>query len=363
MDTLDARRRSLLQTVGVGAAGVAGLAAAGLTWASATGSLGPARSGGPMRTLSDARPWLNTEPLQAQDLAGKIVLINFWTYSCINSLRPLPYLLAWARKYKDRGLVVIGVHTPEFGFEHDIDRVRRATSALGIGYPVVLDNEYAIWRAFENQAWPGFYFVDARGAVRDRKLGEGGYDQSERLIQRLLSQAGGDRIDDEITDIFGEGVQAAPDWSTIRSPETYIGYANASNFVGRNGFTRDAPADYEATPNLSLNHWSLSGSWIAGREFAVLAEPTGAIKLRFHARDLNLVLGRSPQASPVRYRVTIDGAATGDHHGVDTDAEGRGVVEEDRMYQLVRQHRAIEHREFEVSFLDAGVRAYVFTFG
>jgi thiol-disulfide isomerase/thioredoxin len=358
---LDARRRRFVQAAGLGATGLA--AAAGLTWIA--GGITPpySRPSSHLQSLTDGRQWLNTPPLAAEDLLGKVLLVNFWTYSCINSLRPLPYLSHWARKYQDRGLIVIGAHTPEFEFEHDIERVRRAVGAQGITFPVVLDDRYDVWSTFGNVAWPGFYFLDADGVLRHRALGEGAYDRAERWIQRLLSQAQGARVGDAIVDVTGEGVQAAADWNNIHSPETYVGYVRASNFVSGRGLITDRAANYEAAPVLTLNHWSLCGSWSAGPEYAQLIAPGGAIKFRFRARDLNLVLGRGANTQPVRCRVTIDGLPPGDHRGVDVDPEGWTVLDEDRMYQLVRQRRRIQERDFEISFQEPGVRAYVFTFG
>jgi thiol-disulfide isomerase/thioredoxin len=314
-------------------------------------------------SLLGARQWLNTAPLRAEDLRGKVVLVNFWTYSCINSLRALPYVRAWAAKYKDRGLVVIGVHTPEFGFEKDVDNVRRANAALGVSYPVALDSDYAIWQAFGNEAWPAFYFIDADGRVRGRVLGEGGYDQSERLIQQLLSEAHGAPVGGGIAPVVGSGPEAAPDLKDLRSEETYVGYAKASNFVSTEGVGHDVQRLYRAAPALQLNQWSLAGLWTVGGEFATLNNAPGAIRYRFHARDLHLVLALSSQGHPIRFRVTIDGAPPGADHGSDVDARGWGSVQDPRMYQLVRQKGPVADRTFEIQFLDAGVRAYVFTFG
>jgi thiol-disulfide isomerase/thioredoxin len=355
-----AGRRRLLQTAGAGAAalGLAGLLAVGPRAAGAGQS-----AGGPLASLLGPREWLNTEPLQTADLAGKVVLVNFWTYSCINSLRPLPYLKAWAEKYQDRGLVVIGAHTPEFMFEHDLAKVREAASTLGVGYPIVQDNDYGIWRAFGNYAWPGFYFVGSDGRVRRQALGEGDYDRSERWLQQLLSEIADAPVTDAIEDVVGEGVQAAPDFASIRSPETYLGYGRAENFASPGGVREDLPAVYEAPGRLSLNRWGLGGAWTLGREFAVLDAPGGMIAFRFHARDLNFVLGLEPGVEAVRYRVAIDGAAPGEGRGVDADADGTGVVDRDRMYQLVRQAGSVADRTFSIEFLDPGVRAYVFTFG
>lgn len=306
--------------------------------------------------------WLNSEPLSADGLVGKVVLVNFWTYTCINSLRPLPYLREWARKYAERGLAVVGAHTPEFSFEHDVESVRRAVNAQDVTYPVVLDNDYEIWSAFANNAWPGFYFVDARGRVRERVLGEGSYDASERVIQRLLSEAGAE-ASDAIVDVRGEGAQAAPDWHTLRSPETYVGYRNASNFASPGGLRPNTQAQYEHPRSLRLNEWSLRGRWTAGEEFAETTAPGSAIKFCFHARDLHLVASRADSTQAIAFRVSIDGSPPGDDHGVDVDADGRGVLAEDRMYQLVRQKTAIQDRVVEIVFSDTGARTYVFTFG
>jgi thiol-disulfide isomerase/thioredoxin len=358
MMSVDPERRQLLTTLGAGAVGLAGLTA-GLI---AANSAAFSSSRSVFAALEGPRAWLGSAPLGAGALAGKVVLVNFWTYSCINSLRPLPYLRAWAQKYAGRGLVVIGVHTPEFAFEHDITKVERAIEAQQVVFPVVLDNEYEVWNAFANNAWPGFYFVDAGGRVRHRVLGEGDYDRSERFIQQLLSETGV-AADDAILDVRGEGVQAPPNWSTLRSPETYVGYRQASNFVSRGGLREGTPALYEHAPSPRLNQWSLSGAWTAGEEYATTDAQGAAIRFRFHARDLHMVLGRARQSAPVPFRVTIDGAALGADRGVDTDADGRGILGEDRMYQLVRQTRPIEDRTVEVEFSGPGARAYVFTFG
>lgn len=287
--------------------------------------------------------------------------MNFWTYSCINSLRVLPYLRAWQAKYGDR-LVVIGVHTPEFGFEKDAANVRTAVASLGVNYPVVMDSDFSIWRAFGNQGWPGFYFIGADGRVRHEKLGEGDYDQSEQVIRTLLTEAGKAPAGG-LADVHGTGAEAAPDWQHLGSPETYIGHRQAQNFVSPGGFFRDSSHAYRAAASLSRNQWSLAGNWTVGGEFAALDRPGGRIAYRFHARDLHFVLSPGASAQPVRFRITIDGAAPGADHGVDVDAEGQGTVREARMYQLVRQAGPIGDRTFEIEFLDPGARAYVFTFG
>ncbi|HLZ84354.1 MAG TPA: redoxin family protein, partial [Caulobacteraceae bacterium] len=277
---------------------------------------------GPLRSLGRGGPWLNGPPLGPEDLRGKVVLVNFWTYSCINSLRPLPYVRAWAAKYRDRGLVVIGVHTPEFAFEKDLANVRRAVAGLGVGYPVVLDSDFAIWRAFDNQAWPAFYFIGADGRVRGRRLGEEGYDQSERLIQKLLTEAHGKPVTDAIVPVAGSGPQAAPDRRDLSSEETYVGFAKATGFASDGGLKLDAARLYQAPRRLDRNTWSLAGRWTVGGEFATLSAASGTIAYRFHARDLNLVLAPPPDGRPVRLRVRIDGAAPGADHGFDVDAQG-----------------------------------------
>jgi thiol-disulfide isomerase/thioredoxin len=316
----------------------------------------------PQRAFAGPRPWLNTSPLRPEELRGKVVLVNFWTYSCVNSARALPYVKAWAEKYKDQGLVVIGVHTPEFAFEKDIANVRQATAAARIGYPVVLDNDFEIWRAFGNEAWPAFYFIDADGRVRRSILGEGRYDQSEWLIQKLLSEANGTPVSRQIVDIIGEGAQAPPDDRDLASPETFIGYARARGFASADGTKEDASSRYAIPASLALNTWALAGDWAVGEEFATATSASSHIAYRFHARDLHLVMG-PPARGPVRFRVTLDGQAPGPDHGVDVDAEGWGRIDKPRMYQLIRQSESIQDRTFAIEFFESDVRAYDFTFG
>lgn len=313
-------------------------------------------------SLSGAEEWLNSPPLTSEGLKGKVVLIDFWTYSCINCLRAIPYVKAWAEKYKDHGLVVIGVHTPEFAFERKISNVRAAVAELKIGYPVAIDNEYKIWRAFDNQYWPAHYFIDAQGRIRYHHFGEGEYDQSERVIQRLLAEAGDEGYSTALVSVAASGAQAAPDESDVKSPETYVGYNRADNFVSPGGIVEDEKHDYASAP-LQLNQWSLSGDWTVGAENAALNKQDGRIAYRFHARDLHLVLGPAADNKPIRFRVSIDGAAPGTNHGADIDAGGQGVVDGQRLYQLIRQSGAISDRTFEIEFLDPGVQAYAFTFG
>ncbi|PRE89977.1 cytochrome c biogenesis protein DipZ [Burkholderia multivorans] len=321
---------------------------------------------GTLPPLDGAVQWLNSPPLTAAALRGKVVLVDFWTYSCINCLRTLPYTNAWARKYARYGLVVIGVHAPEFAFERDIGNVKKAVRDLGIDYPVAIDNRYAIWRAFNNEFWPAHYFVDAHGRIRRHHFGEGEYAESERAIQSLLAEAGHPDALNVPVGLAGspaQGALAAADSADVRSPETYVGYARAENFASPGGVVRDAAHRYDAPAHPALNDWGLAGTWQVGAEHATLAAPAGRIVYRFHARDLHLVLGPGANGKPVRFRVTVDGAAPGDAHGSDVDAQGYGTVTGQRLYQLVRQPGAIADRTFSIEFLDAGVDAYAFTFG
>jgi thiol-disulfide isomerase/thioredoxin len=313
-------------------------------------------------SFSGAVEWLNSPPLTAEGLKGKVVLVDFWTYSCINCLRAIPYVRAWAEKYKDQGLVVIGVHTPEFAFEQKVANVRRAIEDLHITYPVAVDNEYSIWRAFENQYWPAHYFIDAQGRVRYHHFGEGEYDHSERVIQLLLEEAGKSNVSAGLVAVSASGAEAASDGKDVRSEETYLGYRRSDHFASPGRIANDVARVYAAgTP--SLNEWSLSGDWTIGGEHADLNRKDGAIVYRFHARDVHLVLGPAPGGEPIRFHVTIDGAPPGENHGADVDAAGDGTVTEQRLYQLVRQNGTITDRTFEIRFLDPGVQAYAFTFG
>ncbi len=317
---------------------------------------------GELPDLSGAVQWLDSPPLTPEALKGKVVLVDFWTFSCINCLRTLPYVRAWAEKYKNDGLVVIGVHTPEFAFEKDIDNVKRAVADLHIDYPVAIDNNYAVWRAFHNEYWPAHYFFDARGRLRHTHFGEGEYAESEQVIRELLAEAGHETTALPPAAVKAEGVEAQPDMRADLSPETYVGTERAENFVSPGGAAEDAARVYQ-TPKLQLNQWGLAGKWTVGGEQATLDAAGGAIKFRFHARDLNLVLGPGAEGRKIRFRVTVDGAAPGQNHGVDTDADGQGTVAGQRLYQLVRQHDAIKDQTFEIQFLDPGVKAYAFTFG
>jgi thiol-disulfide isomerase/thioredoxin len=314
-------------------------------------------------SLGSANEWLNSEPLTAAGLRGSVVLVDFWTYSCINWLRSLPYVCAWAEKYEERGLVTIGVHSPEFAFEHNLDNVRRAATDMRVDYPIAIDNDFAIWRAFGNHYWPALYFVDAQGRIRHHVFGEGEYEQSERIIQQLLADAGVGGIDPELVSVDARGVEAAADWGSLKSPETYAGYERTEHFASPGGAVPDERRVYAAPERLTPNRWALSGDWTVGRQAAVLNEPDGRIAYPFHARDLHLVMGPAERGASVRFRVLIDGQPPGAAHGIDVDDQGNGTVAEQRLYQLIRQHSRVTEHTFELTFLDAGVQAYVFTFG
>jgi thiol-disulfide isomerase/thioredoxin len=301
---------------------------------------------GELASLQTATAWLNSAPLTAAGLRGKVVLVSFWTYSCINWLRSQPYLRAWTDKYRDRGLVVVGVHSPEFGFEKDLDNVRRAAQALRVSYPIAVDSNHAIWDAFDNQYWPALYFIDAKGRIRHHQFGEGQYERSEETIQRLLVAAGHQGVGAGLVSVTGSGREAAADWSSLRSPESYLGSRRREN-VGEG----------------KLNHWTLSGDWAVGSEAITLHGPGGKIEYPFHARDLHLVMGPAAAGAAVRFRVRLDGKVPGAAHGLDVDPQGTGQVTEPRLYQLIRQAQPIADRAFEIEFLDPGVEAFVFTFG
>lgn len=317
---------------------------------------------GVMPPLTGATTWINTPPLTTEQLKGKVVVVDFWTYSCINCIRSIPYVRAWAEKYKDQGLVVIGVHTPEFAFEKAEANVRQNIQRLGITYPVAMDNEFAIWRAFKNQYWPAHYFIDAKGQIRHHHFGEGDYAGSERVIQQLLREAGAANVASNVVTVQAEGAEAAADMAQVESPETYVGYGRAENFRSPGGLANDVIKDYVAAP-LKLNDWSLSGRWRVTREHADLQAAGGRIAFRFKARDLHLVMGPSKPGAQVRFRVRIDGAAPGENAGSDIDAQGLGRVDGERLYQLVRQTGAVRERTFEIEFLDPGVQVFAFTFG
>jgi cytochrome c biogenesis protein CcdA/thiol-disulfide isomerase/thioredoxin len=318
---------------------------------------------GQLPPLDGAVQWLNSAPLDAQALKGKVVLVEFWTYSCINCLRTLPYVKAWAEKYRDQGLVVIGVHAPEFAFERDEGNVTKAMKELGINYPVAIDNDYKIWRAFNNEYWPAHYFADAQGRIRYHHFGEGDYAESERVIQQLLREAGAKTVADGLINADAKGVQQAPDMNQVLSPETYVGYQRAEHFVPDTSLVPDKVAAYTPPTSLALNDWSLGGQWTVGAERATAGASASRIVYRFHARDLHLVLGPGADGKPVRFKVLIDGQAPADAHGIDVAPDGSGRVTEQRLYQLVRQTDVVKDRTFSIEFLDPGVSAYAFTFG
>jgi thiol-disulfide isomerase/thioredoxin len=309
-----------------------------------------------MSSLGGATGWVNSEPLDLAELRGRVVLVNFWTLTCINWLRQEPYVRAWSQAYRDDGLVVIGAHTPEFSFEHELDLVREATKAREIDYPVAQDNDYEIWRAFGNNYWPALYLADAEGMVRDKHFGEGRYEQSERVIQGLLG------VEHELVSVEGLGVEAEADWDNLQTPETYLGYGRSERFASPVRAAFDETGAYELPERLGFNHWALAGAWTIGRENVVLDESGGSIAFRFHARDSHLVLSPGTQ-QPIPFRVLLDGDAPGSSHGVDVDEEGNGLLRDGRLYQLVREHDAVRERTLEITFLAPGAEAYAFTFG
>jgi thiol-disulfide isomerase/thioredoxin len=323
----------------------------------------PLPAEGHLPGFDGATGWLNSAPLKAEDLRGKVVLVDFWTYTCINWLRTLAHVRAWAETYEDRGLLVVGVHTPEFPFEQDIENVRRAAKDVRVGYPIALDSDYAIWRAFSNQYWPAVYLADADGRIRHHQFGEGGYDECERGIQQLLREAGREGTRDDLVSVAPEGLEAQADWTNLRSPETYLGYAQGQSFASPGGAEIDEPVTYVVPDRLMLNQWALSGDWTIESRASVLNRPDGRIAFRFHARDVHLVMrSRTPDTS-VPFRVLVDGEAPGDAHGLDVDEQGHGTLVHPRLYQLIRERGTITDRTFEIRFLEPEVEAYVFTFG
>jgi thiol-disulfide isomerase/thioredoxin len=318
---------------------------------------------GELPSLRSATGWLNSRPLTPAGLRGKVVLIDFWTYTCINWLRTLPYVRAWAKKYRDQGLVVVGVHSPEFEFEKDVDNVRRAANDMRIDYPIAIDSDHAIWRAFKNQYWPALYFVDARGRIRHHQFGEGEYEQSELIIQQLLTEAGMGSAGHELVAVDGRGAEAAADWGSLKSPENYVGYERTVNFASPGGAVLDQRRVYAVPARLTLNQWALSGDWTMEKQATVLNKPNGRIAYCFHARDLHLVMAPAARGVRVRFRVLIDGLPPGSAHGIDVDEQGNGTLAEQRLYQLIRQPKPIADRQFEIEFLDSGAKAFAFTFG
>ena len=317
---------------------------------------------GHLPSLADAAGWLNSPPLTPADLRGKVVLVDFWTYTCINWLRTLGFVRAWAEKYEAQGLVVVGVHTPEFPFEREADNVRRAAKEMRVEYPIALDPDYKVWDAFANHYWPAVYIADAEGRIRYHHFGEGSYEETEQVIQGLLREAGRD-VGTELVSVPDDGVETQADWATLESPETYLGYGQSRNFASRGGAEPDEPLTYAAPDRLALNTWALAGGWTVERRAAVLNRADGRIAFRFHARDVNLVMGPRSREATVPFVVRIDGKPPGDAHGLDVDELGHGTLSEQRLYQLVREPGRISDRTFEITFLGPGVEAYVFTFG
>ena len=317
---------------------------------------------GSLPSFDGATGWLNSPPLTAAGLHGKIVLVNFWTYTCVNWLRQLPYVRTWAAKYAGHGLTVIGVHTPEFSFEHDVGNVRQAVHDMGITYPVATDNDYAVWRAFDNHYWPALYIADGQGGIRHHHFGEGEYPQSEMVIQQLLVEAGATDHDHELVSVEAGGVEAPADWASLESAENYTGYERTEGFASPGGPVRNTAHAYISPARLALNQWALSGAATMGREATTLGA-NGQLSYRFHARDLNLVMGPAEPAAPVRFRVSVDGQPPGEAHGSDADGDGNGTLAQQRVYQLIRQPGPVTDRTFEIAFLDPGGQVYCFTFG
>jgi thiol-disulfide isomerase/thioredoxin len=321
----------------------------------------PLPAEGHMPGFDGATGWLNSPPLTAADLRGKVVLVDFWTYTCINWLRTLAHVRAWSERYQERGLMVVGVHTPEFPFEQDIDNVRRAADDMDVRYPIAVDSDYEVWRAFSNQYWPAVYIADAEGRIRHHQFGEGGYDDCERGVQQLLREAGADGVADDLVSVAPDGLEVQADWTNLRSPETYLGYAQGRSFASRGGAEIGRRGRYELPDMLLLNQWALAGDWTIESRASVLNGADGRIVFRFHARDVHLVM-RAPDG-PVPFRVLIDGEPPGDARGLDVDEQGYGTVTEPRLYQLVRARGPIAERTFEIALTAPGVEAYVFTFG
>jgi hypothetical protein len=318
---------------------------------------------GDLPMFDGANEWLNSPALTPKGLRGKVVLVDFCTYTCINWLRSLPYVRAWSEKYADKGLVVIGVHTPEFPFEHHVANVRRAISAMRVKYPIAIDNDYAVWRAFDNHYWPAIYLADAKGRIRYHHFGEGEYDDAEKMIQQLLTDAGASGIGRDLVSVDARGIEAAADWESLRSPENYVGHDRTEGFTAPGGVASGKPRTYALPSKLSLNHWGLAGEWTVGKGNVQLNQANGRIAYRFHARDLHLVMGPAAGTTSVRFKVSIDGQPPAAAHGDDVDEQGRGTVTEQRLYQLIRQSRPITDRQFEIEFLDPGAEAFSFTFG
>jgi len=318
---------------------------------------------GPLASFQGATGWLNSEPLTPEGLRGRVVLVDFWTYTCINWIRTLPYVRAWAAKYADAGLTIVGVHTPEFGFERDLDNIAAHTRDFGVEYPVAIDSDYGVWQAFSNHFWPAVYLADSRGRIRFQHFGEGEYAMTEMVIQQLLLDAGASDLDQDLVAVEPRGLEVAADWDTLRSPETYLGYGQSTGFASADIAGFDRPHAYAARARLPLNYWDLSGNWTVNRHAAVLNEPGGRVAFQFHARDVNLVMGPTSKGAAIPFRVYLDDQLAEGANGADVDPDGRGTVSAQRTYQLIRQSGEITDRRIEVEFLDLGVEAYFLTFG
>jgi thiol-disulfide isomerase/thioredoxin len=318
---------------------------------------------GRLASFDGATTWLNSEPLTPEGLRGRVVLVDFWTYTCVNWLRTLPYVRAWAKKYEDAGLTVVGVHTPEFGFERDLDNVIKQSGKLGVEFPVAVDSDYAVWRAFSNHFWPAVYIADAEGRIRHHHFGEGEYAQTEMVIQQLLLDAGASDIDQDLVEVDPRGLEVAADWRTLRSPESYLGYAQSTGFASEDVAVLDEPHEYRARTGLPLNYWDLAGTWTVAKDAAVLDEAGGRVAFQFQARDVNLVMGPLSKGSSIPFRVYLDGQLPDDPGTTDVASDGSGVLDEQRTYQLIRMPGQIGERRFEIEFLDGGVEVYCFTFG
>jgi thiol-disulfide isomerase/thioredoxin len=358
---IDRGRRRLLGAAALATAG-ARLGLFPVTEPPVTRAAPPLPAENPLASLASASAWLNSPPLTATGLRGKVVLIDFWTYTCINWLRQLPYVRAWAEKYESQGLVVIGAHAPEFAFEHDLANVRRAAMDMRVDFPVATDNDFVIWRAFRNQYWPAIYLVDAQGRTRYQHFGEGEYEQSERAIQRLLAESGASATGDALVSVQGQGIEAAADWPSLRSSENYVGYERTEGFASGDA-TLDERRVYAAPARLRLNQWALAGDWTMKRQAVALNRANGRIVCQFQARDVHLVMGPAARGTPVRFRLRVDGQPPGSAHGIDANEQGDGMVSDQRLYQLIRQPKPIVDRQIEIEFLDPGVEAFAFTFG
>jgi len=357
---IDHERRRFIGAAGAGAAALAAARLGVIGSALQQMACAALRNEGTLPSLSGATEWLNTPPLTPEGLRGKVVLVDFCTYTCVNWLRTLPYVRAWADKYRDDGLVVIGAHTPEFPFEKDLDNIRWALKEMDVRYPIAVDSDYGVWRAFDNNYWPAVYIADANGRIQYHHFGEEAYAEQERVIQRLLSQSGR-KVDNELVKVTPRGLEVAADLGHLRSPESYLGYERAETFAGN--AVDDAPSSYTIPPSLALNQWALAGNWTVKGKSAELKEPNGRIVFRFHARDVNLILGPPRGGKPVRFSVTVDGKPPGASHGTDIDGRGNGTADRQRTYQLVREPQSITDRQFEIQFPEPGVEAFCFTFG